>query len=722
MEEKYMCHPEENRQPTAITDPNDDNWQYIFDANNMLGHITRFTCDKSGNRTIATDANNNNTHYEYNQDKLVKEIDPLGNVISYSYDANGHLATRTDACGNIVTYNYNANGRLLKKSYPDGTEETFTYDVEGNLLTAANKDISYAFTYDTTGRMLNSADSNGKTIHYAYDSAGNKIRVTYPDGSIINYTYDNANRLKIISTPVGSFTYEYDNLGRRITLDYPNSTAASYSYDANGRLSNLTHQNLHGQTIASFAYAHDTFGNRLTKSEPHKQTTYTYDNNHQLLKAEPNGQQYPEQYSYDMVGNRLTGPELHSSFSYGAGNQLLSTNKASYSYDKNGNLVEKSTKHHQQGEQTWCYSYDYDNRLIQAETKHDHETTTITFKYDPFGRRIEKKINTRGNQENHVNTISYIYDGQSIIMEEKHHGGHTGTIRYIHGPNIDEPLAICKNDQNYFYHTDGLGSITALSNRSGAIVQKYEYDSFGNMLRTSDLSQPYCFTGREFDLETGLHYCRARYYDPQIGRFIQRDPISFAGGDWNLYGYVQNNPVNWGDPSGLEREWAEELGDTPSVGQSEKGVYVLLDSQNNTLTVVDLATKKDITDVPAFTGGHVDEKGNIVKPGTPPEIPASPGLYYITNNPAYRDDHPDWFGLLKCDDSIDDYFDGGRSGVRLHEGRVSHGCVTVVKGTKWASVFAMIRNTKTSEIKYRRGPHWWNEKGEITTYGTLEIQ
>ncbi|MDA8416700.1 MAG: hypothetical protein M0Z78_06490 [Betaproteobacteria bacterium] len=109
-----------------------------------------------------------------------------------------------------------------------------------------------------------------------------------------------------------------------------------------------------------------------------------------------------------------------------------------------------------------------------------------------------------------------------------------------------------RENEVYFYHADGLGSVVALTDEKQKVVETYAYDSFGNLKdRDNALMQPFTYTGREWDKETGLYYYRARYYDPMEGRFVSRDPSGFAGGDVNLYGYVQNNPVNHKDPSGL---------------------------------------------------------------------------------------------------------------------------------------------------------------------------
>ena len=138
-----------------------------------------------------------------------------------------------------------------------------------------------------------------------------------------------------------------------------------------------------------------------------------------------------------------------------------------------------------------------------------------------------------------------------------------GTViaRYIHGPGIDEPLSLEKNVRMYYYHADGLGSIIALTDSTGAVVQSYRYDAFGNMIGdTPAVVQPHAYTAREYDPETGLYFYRARYYDPKAGRFLQRDPIGFAGGDVNLYAYVKNNPVNRIDPFGLRPLTVSERG------------------------------------------------------------------------------------------------------------------------------------------------------------------
>ena len=166
---------------------------------------------------------------------------------------------------------------------------------------------------------------------------------------------------------------------------------------------------------------------------------------------------------------------------------------------------------------------------------------TVNFTYDPFGRRIRKAFGSAA-------TI-YAYDGDNVI-EELDSSGNV-TTRYTQGAEIDEPLAIASAGGTYYYHADGLGSITSLTDASGQLAASYVYDSFGKLTAsTGTITNPFQYTGREFDSETGLYYYRARYYDPAAGRFISEDPARFVGGV-NAYPYVYNDPVDLADPMGL---------------------------------------------------------------------------------------------------------------------------------------------------------------------------
>jgi RHS repeat-associated protein len=516
-----------------------------------LGNISTYTYSSTGcsscgggvdKLTSVTDANGNATTYEYDsRGRLVKETDARGKITAFSYVVQGNLTARTDANGNTTNYQYDSLGRLLKKTYPDNSEATFTYNAVGNILTAANQNISYSFAYDAKGRIVSVVDSNGRTVGYEYDILGNRTKLTAPDGKIISYSYDADNRLKKLTSDTSSFGFTYDKLGRTVSVLNPNGARAVSTYDSLSNLRRLYGINAAVLPITYYGYTYDKVGNRLTRAERTRNFSYAYDPVYRLTGTTASIAGANEAYTYDPVGNRLTGPAAEA-YNYAAASELTAKTGATYQYDDNGNLIGKT-----EGTTNWSYGYDFENRLSWVTKNTGTEASTITFKYDPFGRRIEKSV-TAGS----TTTTKYLYDGQNVLYE--YDGSDAITARYVHNLGIDDPLAMEKNAKLYVYYKDALGSVTAITDYWGNIVQTYDYDSFGNIVAVNDPAfvQPYIYTGREWDSETGLYYYRARYYDPMAGRFISRDPISFAGGDVNLYGYVQNNPVSFIDPSGLE--------------------------------------------------------------------------------------------------------------------------------------------------------------------------
>ncbi|PYS72978.1 MAG: hypothetical protein DMF69_06190 [Acidobacteria bacterium] len=170
-------------------------------------------------------------------------------------------------------------------------------------------------------------------------------------------------------------------------------------------------------------------------------------------------------------------------------------------------------------------------------------TTTVNYKYDPLGRRIQRS-------PSNGTAVNFVYDGEDVIEDLDTSG--TALTRYLNGPGTDNKLRQIdvSSGTNYYFLADHLGSTRALTDASGDVVEQLSYDSFGKS--GGSAITPFDYTGRERDGVTGLLYYRARWYDPNIGRFISEDPIGFAAGDVNLYSYVGQNPLSFRDPSGLD--------------------------------------------------------------------------------------------------------------------------------------------------------------------------
>ena len=207
-------------------------------------------------------------------------------------------------------------------------------------------------------------------------------------------------------------------------------------------------------------------------------------------------------------------------------------------YDAKGNTLTKADS-----AGTTTYNWDFENRLTSLALPGG--TGTVTFKYDPFGRRIEKSSAS--------GTTNYLYDGNNSVEEADQTGAEL--THYSQADSIDEPLAAARSGAIGFYEQDGMGSVTSLTGSTGTVLNSYTYDAYGNVASsTGSFVNPFLYTGRDYDSETGLRYYRARYYDPQTGRFLSEDPLGFGGGDVNFYSYVGNSPTNLDDPFGMTKK------------------------------------------------------------------------------------------------------------------------------------------------------------------------
>jgi len=313
----------------------------------------------------------------------------------------------------------------------------------------------------------------------------------------------------------------------------PNSITTNYSYDNLSPLLTVLHQ-AGSSTIDGATYTVDAAGNRTSKADALAGVTsnYTYDAIYQLTQVTQGGNT-TESYSYDPVGNRTASLGV-ASYTTNSSNQLTATSNASYTYDANGNTTSKTDS-----TGTTTYAWDYENRLTSVSLP--GSGGTVSFKYDPFGRRIYKSSSS--------GTSIFGYDGDNLVEEANSSG--TEVASYSQGLNIDEPLAMERSSVASFYEADGLGSVTSLSSGAGALAQTYTLDSFGKQTAaTGSLTNPFQYTARESDTETGLYYYRARYYDPTTGRFIGEDALRFEASS-NFYSYLSNDPTSWLDPSGL---------------------------------------------------------------------------------------------------------------------------------------------------------------------------
>lgn len=535
---------DQNSNKTTYTYDDADRLVAVTDAQTPTPGATQYGYDNENNLRTITDALSHQTVFSYDPQRRLSQTQfPSLLVETYGYDNNNNLTLKTDRKNQPIHYSYDALNRLTTKTNPDQSSVNYTYDLNSRLTQVQDATGTYGFAYDNMNRLTQTTTAytfltaRNFTVQYTYDAGSNRKTMTDPEQGAYQYTYDALNRLSNIQDfQQLNYGFTYDNLSRRKTLTRPNSITTSYSYDEISHLLSVLHKNSGGTTLDGATYTYDNAGNRLTRTD--KQTgiklTYTYDNIYQLQTAKQ-GSTTKESYTYDLVGNRLSSLGV-SPYQYNASNWLTSIPGTTYNYDNNGSLTSKSDG--------TTYSWDYENRLTQVVLP--GTGGTVTFKYDPMGRRIQKAF----TQASTTTTTNYVYDGANAIEEVDANGA--VLARYTQRLGIDEPLAELRSSTTSYYDADGLGSITSLSSSAGALANTYTYDSFGKLTAsTGTITNPFQYTARELDSQTGIYEYRARYYDQSVGRFISEDPIQFKGGI-DFYAYVMNSPTNRTDPTGLK--------------------------------------------------------------------------------------------------------------------------------------------------------------------------
>ncbi len=468
------------------------------------GGVLRSTYDSKGAVVTLTDPRGHTTTFTYDElGRPLTRRDALGRLSSLKYDDAGNLAERIDRAGGRTTFAYDALNRPTTVTYADAIV-SYSYDAASQLTRIDDTQSGFAaWTYDDAGRLLTETTPNG-VVSYDYNFANQPTSMTAADRIPASYGYDSAGRLQTITQGSEVFTYAYDQLSRLTSLQRPNGVTTTYGYDETSRLARLTHAQ--SQTLEDFRY------------------TYTADNQ-------------VESVSSLASATKLAGQNNASAAD--AANRIAQFGPLSYTFNELGQTAAKTDP---QG--TTSYQWNARGRLTQATLS---DGKTVSYDYDALGRRASRSAGGV--------TTSFLYNGANVVLDRSN----AGAVDYLNGPGVDNLLRQTSVATGALYFAqDHLGSTVTLTNASGSVVERSQYEAFGQSSGSS-LTR-YGFTGREHDDLTGLMYYRARWYDPQQGRFISEDPIGFAGGDANLYGYVWQSPLGRTDPMGLDG-WGNDSAD-----------------------------------------------------------------------------------------------------------------------------------------------------------------
>lgn len=637
------------------------------------GYPTRFSYDKRGYLQVITDALGERTQFSYDaQGRLLSSQLPDGRTEQYQRDASGQLVGYTDPAGHTTLYQNNRRGQVRQRTDAHGRQVQFGYDSYGRLQALVNENgESYRFAWDAGDRLTEQQDLDGSAKRYDYDLLDNITAVTaipapYGSGLAVvpetlpapivhrlerdavgrlvakttddgrtDYSYDAVDQLTAVTftdlqgkTQVLAFAYDavgkllaeqsasgnlqhhYDELGNLIQTQLPDSRWLNRLYYGSGHLHQI---NLDGQVISDFERDRlhrevlRTQGQLSTRSEYDRsgrlrsrqrrlnsqpslmsasaQKHFEYDpadnlvgkldqqpaaQHRQLLHYDATGRIIASQdslhgqretFAYDAAANLLDGPQA------GAGlvvhNKLLTYQDKRYRYDAFGRMIEKRSA--KRGVQR--FAYDAESRLVEVRNENG---SVVRMAYDPLGRRVEKT--EHGSDGYPLGETRFMWDGLRLLQEHKH----SQSSLYVYEDEGYQPLARVDGagplQKIRYYHNDLNGLPEQLTETDGHSVWQATYRVWGNTLE--EVREPYYieeqnlrFQGQYLDRETGLHFNTLRFYDPDVGRFTTPDPIGLLGG-FNLYQYTPN-PLTWMDPLGLScssdaKKLGGRLGKAPS--------------------------------------------------------------------------------------------------------------------------------------------------------------
>jgi RHS repeat-associated protein len=587
-------------------DPDDHTWTLEWDETGRVtqvidphGTSTAYTYDAMSRLTSVTDGNGSRIVYEYDaRGRATEVIASDGTSTRYVYDVVGNLIQRIDATGAVTQYGYDEVGQLVGVVSPAFQRWTYDYDEVGNLVEIvtpeglegdAEADGRVEITYDELGRPVSVGPSDAPDVDlewsptgrltvvedalgretWSYDDAGRLVevargddRITYGhdaagrlverivDGAATTYGYDEDGRLTQVTSDDLSAEYAYDAAGRMVESLFGNGARVQAAWDRAGRLVKVTHQDGDLRLLESLTYAYDAAGNPREVRGIDEILRYRYDQLDRLVQStvvsRGTGAELAQwTYQYDDAGRRVAerGPaDEVTLLRFSAGDQLREIEPADGSvlpieYDDNGRRVAVGDER---------FVYDVLDRLIE----HEVDGVTTEFVHDGLGRRVAEHVDGEPVK-------GYRWDPNALNYQ----------LAALVGPDGDRQemtllpgvatLGISDGDVASYLHADGLGTTIATTTGDGSAGWRYGYEPFGAERFATQLDDgapgsALRFTGELLDEASGDYHLRLRQYDPTVGQFASLDPVgSFQHRPYSsVYGYVDNRPTVWTDPSG----------------------------------------------------------------------------------------------------------------------------------------------------------------------------
>jgi RHS repeat-associated protein len=533
-----------------LVDPDGLATTYAYDG---LDNPIQQTSPDSGSTTNAYDAAGN----------LTQSVDARGIKRTYTYDALNRVSSfGTGAASDAVTYAYDEPGTV--------TGCTSSYPL-GRLTRVVEATVTTTYCYDARGAVIAKHQAQGThtdTTLYTYTPAGRLNAITQPSGSQVSYTHNQAGQVTAmtVTPPNGAPTtvisdITYLPFGPITSYQLGNGHHVTREYDANYRLKDLT------SSALTLRYSRNVAGQVTGLTEGDQSGSFTYDKLGRLTEVRDANSQPLESYSYSKAGDRLskTGNGLATgTYGYEPNTHwLTAVGSSTRRYDLDGNTTGESVT-----AESWSYEYDGRNRVAAVRR---NDSTVATYSYNAFGERVAKTVTLPQTANER-----FIYNEQSQLIGER---GSTDRDYLWLGALPVAVIDLADQGSSISYVIgDELGTPRVVEDAHGATLWSWSVlgSTFGEHQPNATTGYVYNlrFPGQYFDVETGLHYNIQRDYDPAIGRYRQVDPLSFAGGQWSLYGYVNADPLSATDPTGEFGFVGAAIGAAVELGLQAAGNYV----------------------------------------------------------------------------------------------------------------------------------------------------
>jgi RHS repeat-associated protein len=581
-----------------VDEPNDAG---LLDVNGVPAQKTDYVYDVLNNLTTVSQGVQTRTFQYDSLSRLKSANNPESGIINYIYDNNGNLTSKTDARNVVTNYIYDNLNRVTNRNYsaPAGLPNyqttpnvTYTYDdanvsfSKGKLTKVTTGLVANPFSetkylaFDKLGRVTGSQQMTDGVAYnpqsYVYNLSGALIEEVYPSGRVVKNTLDIDGDLQQVQSRKSNGTFQnyanaftYTSAGAVSSLRLGNGKFENTTFNSRlqpiqiGLGSSATSQNL---LKLNFDYG-GTDNNGNVKSQTITVPTvgniagfvatqnYTYDSLNRLKSAEetiPNQLGWKQTFTYDRYGNRNFDTTNNNTTTLPNGcpvavcnpsinpndNKLVGTN-----YDNVGN-----TKIDANGQ---TFTYDAENKQVQVN---NGSGIVGQYYYDGDGKRIKKFVPSTSE------TTIFVYDADGKMVAE---------YSTVTASTTEAKISYLTNDH--------LGSPRITTDATGKVISRRDFMPFGEEIERTNNGIDTIrkkFATYERDGETGLDFAQARYYNKNLGRFYSVDPEN-ADADqevpqsWNAYSYARNNPLKYGDPSGLGVEVCSSSGERSCVYYSE---------------------------------------------------------------------------------------------------------------------------------------------------------